>query len=222
MVLEYWDINHYCSLCLYTVTCVNEIATNRRPTQLSSKYTRVMLIEDFGAETLGNNQGPSNVGIRDSKWFHSEKFRGIDSERFSFFRGRKCSFQGIPSLRKSQFRSSERNRITWKNLFYRKSYSSKQNWERAFVSEMLRNWIPRDLLLFFYTERNSELLFFPRNVSEQNSESLFLFFARLQNSEHFPSAEGFGTEFREFSVPQNSQNSARNKLFVPSILSSAE
>jgi hypothetical protein len=29
--------------------------------------------------------------------FCSEKFHGIDSERFPLFRGRKCSFRGIPS-----------------------------------------------------------------------------------------------------------------------------
>ncbi len=29
--------------------------------------------------------------------FVAKKFRGIDSEWFSLFRGRKCSFQGIPS-----------------------------------------------------------------------------------------------------------------------------
>jgi hypothetical protein len=29
--------------------------------------------------------------------FRSEKFRGIDSERFPLFHGRKCSFRGVPS-----------------------------------------------------------------------------------------------------------------------------
>ncbi len=57
--------------------------------------------------------------------------------------------------------------------------------------------------------------FLPRNASEWNSESLLLFlFHGTEFRAFFSSAERFGTEFREFSVPRNRQNSAgRNQLF---------
>ncbi len=56
--------------------------------------------------------------------------------------------------------------------FTKKSYSSKQNWDRAFVSEMLRNWIPSDLLLYLLHRTEFRVVVF--------------------------SAECFRTEFREF------------------------
>ncbi len=94
--------------------------------------------------------------------------------------------------------------MTWKNFFYKKSCSSKQNWQRVF-GDMLRNGV-----CFFLcsTERNSELVSLPQNGLEQNSESLLLF---LFHSTLFPP---LGTEFREFSVPRNSRNSAgTNQMF---------
>jgi hypothetical protein len=93
--------------------------------------------------------------------------------------------------------------------------------------------------VFFYTERNSELISLPRNGSERNSESLLLFlFHGTEFRVIFSSAKGFGTEFREYgsifdprngipscflfrgrirneipevSVPRNSRNSVGNK-----------
>jgi hypothetical protein len=55
----------------------------------------------------------------------------------------------------------------------------------------------------------------PREGSERHSESLLLFmFHGTEFRVIFSSAEGFGTEFREFSVPQNSRNSVGiNHLF---------
>ncbi len=92
---------------------------------------------------------------------------------------------------------------------------------------------------FLYTERNSELFSLPRNGSEQNSESLLLFlFHGTDFRVVVSSAEGFGTEFREYtsifvtrngipscflfrgrvrngipevSIPRNSRNSVGNK-----------
>ncbi len=85
--------------------------------------------------------------------------------------------------------SEARNRRKWheKNLFYKKSCSSKQNWQQVFIWEMLwnriqsccllcgmvRNRIP-SFLLFCSTERNSELFSLSRNGSQRNSEHLLL------------------------------------------------
>ncbi len=61
--------------------------------------------------------------------------------------------------------------------------------------------------VLFYTERNSELFSLPRNGSERNFENLRLFL--VQGTEFqvvFSSAEGFGTELREYAsifVPRN-------------------
>ncbi len=125
---------------------------------------------------------------------HSEAFRG---------------------LQKCQLRNSERNGITWKYLNYKKSCSSKQDWERVFVRETFGSGIPRVCFYFCSTERNSELFSLPRNVSERNSENLILFlFLSTEFQAFFSSAEWFGMEFREISVPRNSRNSARtNQLF---------
>jgi hypothetical protein len=64
---------------------------------------------------------------------------------------------------------------------------------------------------FCSTERNSELFSLLRKGSERISESLLLFsFHGTEFRVVFSSAEGFGTEFREFSVPRNSRNSVGN------------
>jgi hypothetical protein len=80
---------------------------------------------------------------------------------------------------------------------------------------VFRNGIPSICFYFCSTERNSELFSLPRNGSERNSESLILFlFHGTELRAFFFSAEWFGTEFREFSDPWNSRNSAgTNQLF---------
>ena len=63
----------------------------------------------------------------------------------------------------------------------------------------VRKKIPRVFFFFCLTERNSEFFSLPLKRSEGNSESLLLFL--LNGTEFrvvFSSAEGFGTEFREF------------------------
>jgi hypothetical protein len=61
------------------------------------------------------------------------------------------------------------------------------------------------------SERNSELFSLPLIGSERNSESFNLFlFNGTEFRVVFSSAEGFGTEFRELSVPRNSRNSVGN------------
>jgi hypothetical protein len=63
----------------------------------------------------------------------------------------------------------------------------------------VRKGIPRVFFFFCSTERNSEFFSLPLKFSEGNSESLLLFlFNGTEFRVVFSSAEGFGTEFREF------------------------
>ncbi len=64
---------------------------------------------------------------------------------------------------------------------------------------MVRNGIPRICIYFGSTERNSEFCCLPQKSSEQNYRSLLLFlFHGTEFRVVFSSAEGFGTEFRDF------------------------
>ncbi len=64
---------------------------------------------------------------------------------------------------------------------------------------IIRNGIPRTCIFFGSTERNSELCSLPQKGSEQNYGSLLLFlFHGTESRVVFSSAEGFGTEFRDF------------------------
>jgi hypothetical protein len=64
---------------------------------------------------------------------------------------------------------------------------------------MVWNGIPRVCFYFCSTERNSELFSLPRKDSEWNSASMLLFlFHGTEFRVVFSSAEGIGTEFREF------------------------
>ncbi len=64
---------------------------------------------------------------------------------------------------------------------------------------MVRNGIPRICIYFGSTERNSELCSLLQKGSEQNYGSLPLFlFHGTEFRVVFSSAEGFGTEFRDF------------------------
>jgi hypothetical protein len=64
---------------------------------------------------------------------------------------------------------------------------------------MVRNGIPRFCIYFGSMERNSELYSLPQKVSEQNNGILLLFlFYGTEFRVVFSSAEGFGTEFRDF------------------------
>jgi len=82
-------------------------------------------------------------------------------------------------LRKRLFRSSERKEIAWKNLFYKKSCSSKQNLQHVFVWDMLQNGIP-SCCLFHGMVRNRiprVCLFF---CSFKGILSCFLFHGMVQ------------------------------------------
>jgi hypothetical protein len=64
---------------------------------------------------------------------------------------------------------------------------------------MIRNGIPRICIYFGTTEWNSELCSLPQKGSEPNYGSLLLFlFSGTEFRVVFSSAEGFGTEFRDF------------------------
>jgi hypothetical protein len=82
-----------------------------------------------------------------------------------------------------------------------------------------RNSLPRNgsernaesLLLFFFYGTEFRVISLPQKGLERNSESMLLFF--FHGTEFpvvFSSEEGFGTEFREVSVPRNSRNSVGN------------
>jgi hypothetical protein len=62
--------------------------------------------------------------------------------------------------------------------------------------KMVQNGIPRVYFYFCCMERNFELCSLPRNGSERNSENLHLFW--FHGTKFRVSAEGLGTEFRDF------------------------
>jgi hypothetical protein len=121
---------------------------------------------------------------------------GIDSEQLALFRGESAHSEAFRSLRKSLFRSSKRKERAWKKLILQKILLQQTK-----------------LTAWHASERNSDLLSLPGNGLEQNSERLLLiFFHGTEFRAFFSSAERFGTEFREFSVPRNSRNSAGTNL----------
>jgi hypothetical protein len=85
----------------------------------------------------------------------------------------------------------------------------------CFLPLQFRNGIPRVCFYFCYTEWNSELFSLPRNgfgTEFQVFASIFVPWYRIPSI--FSYAKRFGTEFRQFSVPRNSRNSAGiNHLF---------
>jgi hypothetical protein len=128
--------------------------------------------------------------------FVPKKFRGIDSERFLLFRGRKCSFRGIlssaeepiPKLGTEQNGTEFREKIKFYGtrtarplwlLWYRtlllKFWAAEFCVEQVLFRGMVRNGIPTVCFYIFSTERNSELFSLPLKDSEGNCESIILF-----------------------------------------------
>jgi hypothetical protein len=118
-----------------------------------------------------------------------------------------------------------------KKEFYKKSCSSQQNRQHV-LSETCFRTVFREFAPIFFPRNGIPSIFLlcgtvrngiPRvfcsadwfTGSDWNSESLLLFlFHGTEFREFFSSAERFGTEFREFSVPRNSWHSAgTNQLF---------
>jgi len=120
--------------------------------------------------------------------FVPKKFRGIDSERFPLFRG-------IPSPRKSQFRSSERNGmngIPRKNEVLRNFHSISDQSDGLYI--LL--WVVFSSVEWFRTEfREYFSIFVPRNGIPR------LFFLPRKGSER--NSVGNKHLFRLFRLPRN-------------------
>jgi len=123
--------------------------------------------------------------------------------------------RGIPRFTEESIPKLGRKQNDTKKICLKKSSPSKQNLQRVFIRDMLRNKILRVCYYFCSKERNAELVSLPLNGLEQNSKCLLLFFFRGPEFRVvFSSEEWFRTEFREFPVPRNSRNSAgTNQLF---------
>jgi hypothetical protein len=163
------------------------------------------------------------------------KFRGIDSERFPLFRGRKHSFRGIPLPWKSRFRSSERNWTEWNSAekisFTKRQQNNLTKWCWFLFHGMVRNGIPRVYFYFLLHGKEFRVVF----SSAESFEGEFRKFASIlvlvwnrivwfvsifvpRNG--IPSYFLFCGRVRNgiprFSVPRNNRNSVRNNhLFRP-------
>jgi hypothetical protein len=102
------------------------------------------------------------------------RYSSEESDHSEAFRG----------LRKSQFRSSERN-LRHENWFYKKSCSSKQVWQCIFVRNMLRNRFPR-VCFFFVPQNGSSSWFLFRGMVWNGIPRVCIFFcSTVQNSKLF-------------------------------------
>jgi hypothetical protein len=156
-----------------------------------------------------------------------------------------CSFRGIPKfteesiprlgtegngLKKISFTKNSAPAIRIDSIF-RRRHASERNSE-SFLLFLFREtefrvvfssagWFGTEFQLFasIGVPGNGipRLISLPRNGSERNSETLLLLlFHGTEFRAFFSSSERFGTEFREFSVPRNSRNSAgTNQMFRP-------
>ncbi len=149
--------------------------------------------------------------------FVPKKFRGIDSEWFPLFRGRKCSFRGIPSSAEEPILKLGTEQNSAKKLSFTElaphglyDYSDIEHyyWNFGLPSFVLSRFSSAE---WFGTEfRQFASIFFPRN----GIPSCFLFRWRIRKGilrvffyfcirgkefrVVFSSAEVFGREFREF------------------------
>jgi hypothetical protein len=90
-------------------------------------------------------------------------------------------------------------RKKWFGTTFREFVAQKRIPSSVLFRGMVRNGNSESLFYFGSTERNSELCSLPQKGSEQNYRRLLLFL--FQGTEFrvvFSSAEGFGTEFRDF------------------------
>jgi hypothetical protein len=168
----------------------------------------------------------SSQGLATEKF--RKKFRGIDSEWLPLFRRRTCSFRGIPRFTEESIWKLGTEENGMKKISVTKNFAPANRKDSMFFQDMLQNKIPRVCFYFFLWNGIPSIFLLCRTIwngiprvfyspdgSEWNSESLLLFFFNgTEFRAFFSSAEWFTTEFREFSVLQNSRNSA--------VLSSAE
>ncbi len=112
-----------------------------------------------------------------------KKFRGKDSERFSLFRGRKCSFRGIPRFTEESIPKLGTEGNDMKKFVLHKSCSSKQNWKSVFVGGMLWNAIPRVCIYFSALRNGSREFSVPRNSrNSAGTNQLFRLFRLPRNN----------------------------------------
>ncbi len=139
------------------------------------------------------NSRVTGPGVGLGTKFCSKKFRGIDSEWFLLFRGRKCSFRGISSSAEEAIPKlgTEQNGTEFREKI--KFYGTRT------ARPLWLLWHLTLLLKFWAAEFCVEQVSLPWNGSERNSDSLLLyFFHGTEFQVVFSSAEVFGREFREF------------------------
>jgi hypothetical protein len=161
--------------------------------------------------------------------FIPKKFRGIDSEWYPLFRGRKCSLRGIPrfteeSIPKLGTEWKYRKKCVLQKILLQQTElracfspqnASERNSELFLFRGKVLIGIPSVCIYFCFTDPNSEWVSLLRNSLERNSVGLLLFLFHITEFRaFFPPAEWFGTEFRKFSVPRNSRNSAGTNLLL--------
>ncbi len=133
--------------------------------------------------------------------FVLKKFRGIDSERFPLFRGRKCSFRGIT-------RSTEESFPTKKNLFYRTAKKLNKMSSPYLKSCLFWHFFEFFESFLFQAHRMESVFFCKMLWNNICFVSLLLFlFHGLELRVVFSSEERIETEFRNFSIPRNRWNS---------------
>ncbi len=133
-----------------------------------------------------------HVGLRTE--FRSVKIPRNRLGWFPLFRGRKCSFRGIPNSAEEPIPKlgTEQNGTEFREKI--KFYGTRT------ARPLWLLWHRTLLLKFWAAEFCVEQVSLPRNCSERNSNSLLLyFFHGTEFRVVFSSAEGFGREFWEYS-----------------------
>jgi hypothetical protein len=128
-------------------------------------------------------------------------FRKNSSERFSLFRGRNCSFRGIPRFAEESIPKLGTEGNNMKKLVLQIILVQQTEFTACFRPRHASERNSESLLLQYFCsmEQNSELFFLPRHGSEQNSKCLLLFlFHGTEFRVVLSSAEWYRTEFREF------------------------
>jgi hypothetical protein len=152
----------------------------------------------------------------------------MDSEQLPLFRGRKCSFRGIPRFTEESISNLGTEGNGMKKISYTKNTAQTNRIDSMFSSETCfrtefrvvssAEWFGTEFQAFAY-------IFVPRNRIPSCFSSVEWFRTEFRAfASNFvpwyriPSifllCRTFRTEFREFSVPRNSRNSAgTNQLF---------
>ncbi len=105
-------------------------------------------------------------------------------------------------------------------MLLRGNTTSKQNLEHFFFRETLRNKIPKVWFYFCWKNGIPSCFLFCEMLLNKISKFCFYCYSKVRNSERFfLSAERFGIEFREFSVPRNRRNFVGNnhlfRIYLP-------